>query len=96
MYDVQTEYESYQTNDRSWRRRFVGYKYNHKMKVEFSADNEKLGQVLYAIAHCNITPEFNIEYTVADPEAAKDELLKKAVEDSMHKAEVLASSAIRN
>lgn len=93
LYDVQTVYESYQTNDRSWRKRFVGYKYNHKMKFEFPADNEKLGQVLFAIAHCNTTPEFNIEYTVADPEAAKDELLKNAIEDSMHKAYVLANVA---
>lgn len=92
-YEVQTTYESYQARDRSWKRRFSGYKYSHKMKIEFPADNEKLGQVLYAIAHCGTNPEFNIEYTVADPEAAKDELLRKAIEDSKHKAQVLADAA---
>lgn len=74
-YSIQTTYESFQTRDRSWRRRFVGYKYNHKLKLEFAVDSEKLGQVLYAIAHCNTKPEFSIEYTVANPEAAKDALL---------------------
>ena len=55
------------------------------MKLEFALDNEKLGQVLYAIAHCNTKPEFSIEYTVSDPETAKDELLKNAISDSKHK-----------
>ena len=92
-YSIQTTYESYQTGDRSWRRRFVGYEYNHKLKLEFALDNEKLGQVLYAIAHCNTKPEFSIEYTVADPEIAKDELLKNAISDSKHKAELLAEAS---
>lgn len=37
-----------------------------------------------------ITPEISIEYTVSDPEKYKDELLKNAIEDSKHKAQVLA------
>jgi len=92
-YEVQPGYENYQTWDRAWRKRFTGYEYIHRMKIEIPADNEKLGQVLYVIAHCGTEPEFNIEYTVSDPEAAKDELLRKAIEDSKHKAQILADSA---
>ena len=40
-----------------------------------------------------ITPEISIEYTVSDPEKHKDKLLKNAIEDSKHKAEVLANAA---
>ena len=40
-----------------------------------------------------ITPEISIEYTVNDPEKYKDELLKNAIEDSKHKAKVLAHAA---
>ncbi len=40
-----------------------------------------------------ITPEISIEYTVSDPEKYKDELLKNAIEDSKHKAKVLAHAA---
>ena len=93
LFNINTEYESYQDRDKSWKRRFKGYKYTHRMKLEFPADNKRLGKILYALAHCPVSPEFSIEYTVADPEAAKNELLGKAVKDSMQKASVLAEAS---
>lgn len=92
-FNINTEYESYQDRDKSWKRRFKGYKYMHRMKLEFPADNKQLGKILYALAHCPVSPEFFIEYTVADPEAAKNELLGEAIKDSMAKANVLATAA---
>ena len=42
----------------------------------------------------NVTAlEFSIEYTVSNPEAAKNKLLGEAVKDSMSKAGVLAAAA---
>ena len=93
LFNINTEYESYQDRDKSWKRRFKGYKYTHRMKLEFPAENKRLGKILYALAHCPVSPEFSIEYTVADPEAAKNELLGKAVKDSMQKASVLAEAS---
>lgn len=49
--------------------------------------------MLYALAHCPLSPEFSIEYTVSDPEASKNELLGKAVKDSLKKASVLAEAS---
>ena len=46
-----------------------------------------------ALAHCPVSPEFSIEYTVSNPEAAKNKLLGEAVKDSMSKAGVLAAAA---
>ncbi len=92
-FNVDTEYESYQDRDKSWKRRFKGYNYNHHMKIEFAADNKRLGQVLYALAHSSLRPEFSIEYTVADVEKCKNELLHKAIEDSIQKAQVLTTAA---
>ena len=46
-----------------------------------------------ALAHCAVSPEFSIEYTVSNPEAAKNKLLGEAVKDSMSKAGVLAAAA---
>ena len=92
-FNVDTEYESYQAKDRSWKSRFLGYKYTHRMKIEFPADNERLGKVLGALGRCPGEPEFTIQYTVSDPESAKNELLAKAVEDSKAKADVLSSAA---
>lgn len=36
-FNIDTEYESYQARDKSWKRRFKGYKYVHRMKLEFPA-----------------------------------------------------------
>ena len=91
-FSVETEYESYNT-DGTYRRRFVGYKFNHLMKVEFLSDNELLGRILYALAKSPIKPEFRLSYTVSDPEAAKNKLLCKAIIDAQEKAAVLTQAA---
>ncbi len=61
--------------------------------MDFESDNEKLGKVVYALAHSDIRPEFRISYTVKDQEAAKKELLGKAVQDAKEKAVVLADAS---
>lgn len=91
-FNVETEYESYKEHG-TYKQRFVGYKYHHLMKVEFESDNERLGKVLYALAHCPVKPEFRLSYTVKDPEAAKNELLGKAIADANEKSTVLTTAA---
>ena len=80
-FDIDTEYGNYQTKDKSWRRRFVGYKYSHRMKIEFAADNDRLGRVLGALASIRAQSEFSIVYTVSDPEEAKNKVLAAAVDN---------------
>lgn len=92
-FNVDTVYESYQDRDKSWKRRFEGYKFVHRMKIEFEVDNSVLGKVLYALAHASVKPEISIEYTVSNPERCKNELLGKAVKDSKEKAVVLSGAA---
>ena len=91
-FGVDTEYESYKDED-VYKRRFVGYRFRHLMKVEFDFDNERLGRILYALAHCPVKPEVRLSYTVKDPETAKNELLSKAVTDAKEKAAVLTRAA---
>ncbi len=91
-FGVDTHYEDYKENNNQWNKKFVGYKYNHYMKIEFPIDNKKLGQVVYELAHCHVKPEFNIHYTVKDQEAVKNELLSKAVLDSKVKAQILTEA----
>ena len=91
-FNVDTEYESYQERNQ-WKQRFVGYKYDHVMKIDFDSDNDRLGRILYALAHSLVQPELRISYTVKDTEAAKNLLLGKAVEDGKAKAVVLANAA---
>lgn len=91
-FNVDTEYEPYKEND-AYKQRLVGYKFRHLMKVEFESDHDRLGRVLYALAHCPVKPEFRISYTVKDQEAAKNELLGRAVTDAKEKAAVLTQAA---
>ena len=92
-FHVSAEYDSYQDRDKSWKKRFEGYKFSHRMKVEFPADNKRLGQILYALGHAAVRPEIQIEYTVADTEKCKNELLADAVADCLKKADVLTRAA---
>jgi len=91
-FSVDSEYESYKDKG-AYKQRFVGYKFRHLMKVEFISDNGRLGKVLYALANCPVKPEFRLSYTVSDPEAAKNELLGKAITDAKEKAAALTQAA---
>lgn len=92
-FNVTPEYESYRDRNNDYQRKFIGYRFKHSLKVVFDADNALLGKVLTALAASAVCPEFEIAYTVKNPEAAKNELLSKAVADSQAKAKVLADAA---
>lgn len=91
-FNVDTEYESYRDRNNDYTQKFVGYRFNHILKVEFESDNDRLGKILFALANCKANPEFRISYTVKDPEAAKNLLLGKAVTDAKEKAVVLTQA----
>ena len=93
QFSVDTLYESYQDEHNVYRNRFVGYQFQHILKLEFPSDNELLGRTLYALAHCAVMPEFHIAYALSDPEAAKNALLEQAVRDARAKAETLTAAA---
>lgn len=91
-FDINAQYQRYKVGD-EYRQQFQGYRFEHIVKVEFDADNDRLGKVLYALAHSEVNPEIQISYTVKDREAAKNELLGKAVQDAKAKAAVLTQGA---
>ena len=90
--NVDPEYEGYQ-EDGVYKQRFIGYRFHHRMKIEFPSDNDRLGRILFALSKSKIQPEFQISYTVKDPEKAKNELLSKAVQDAKEKAKTLTEAA---
>ncbi|WP_202982427.1 SIMPL domain-containing protein [Sharpea azabuensis] len=91
-FNVDTEYKNYSEHD-TYKRIFVGYSYRQVLKIEFDSDNKLLGKILYALANSPLHPEFRISYTVKDPEAAKNRLLSKAMQDAKKKALVLSQAA---
>lgn len=92
-FSIQSEYESYRDKNDNYKRRFVGYKFEHHTEIKFPNDNEQLGRTLYELSHCPVEVEFSICYTVSNPEDVRNELLRKAVKDSRVKAEILTESA---
>ena len=90
-FNIDAEYESFREKG-EWKQRFKGYQFLHSVRLQFPSDNERLGRILYALANSRLSPEFRISYTVADPEAARNELLGKAVADSKAKAAVLTEA----
>jgi uncharacterized protein YggE len=58
-----------------------------------SAENERLGEVLTALANASVCPMLQLSYTVKDPETAKKALLTAAVADAKEKAQLLAEAS---
>lgn len=92
-WNVEPSFEYYideKTNEN--KRRLVGYKYTHGYCIEFDIDNEVLSRLLTNVIDSDLEPEIFINYIVSDPEKYKDELIIKSIQDSKHKAEVIAQA----
>jgi len=91
-FDVNEESESYQEK-KVWKRRFLGYSYTHRLKLEFPLDHSLLSRILMHLGLNEMEPEIDIEYIVKDPNPVKNQLLAKAIQDSKQKAEILANES---
>lgn len=92
FFNVDAQYENYKERG-AYKRRLVGYQYQHQMQVAFDSDNARLGKILYALARCPSKPEFQLSYTVKDPEVVRDELLSRTVADAARRAAVMTRAA---
>jgi uncharacterized protein YggE len=94
-FNVQTEYRSERDSNGNYKRIFEGFKCCHNLKLEFDFDSNRLSETLTALAGCPSHPEFEIAFTVKDPTAVSEELLREATVNAKKKAEILcdASSA---
>lgn len=92
-FSIDSEYESYRDHNDNYRRRFIGYKFHHRTEIQFPNDNKLLGRILYELSVCSVKVEFSIDYTVKDKDAVKREVLKRAVENSRLKAEIMTAAA---
>ena len=93
-FNIGTDYENYQTEERVWKRRFVGYSLNHGLSFVFDYDMKLLNKVINALSTCDkADPSFNIGFTVKDKESASDRLIQKAIKDAQRKALSIAQAA---
>ena len=91
-FHVNAEYEGYEEAG-VWKQRFTGYRFDHMLKVSFDSENERLGEVLTALANSAVSPMLQLSFTVKDPETAKKALLFQAVADAREKALLLAEAS---
>jgi len=92
-YNVNTRYDNQRDKDGNWHNIFKGYAVSHSLKLEFDFDSKRLGEALNAIASCEAKPQFSIAFTVKDPTAISEEMLRSAAENARRKAEVLCSAS---
>jgi len=95
FFNIDTEYESYRDKKNNQKSRFIGYKCNHMLELEFNYDNnlELLNKALQAIVSSDAHPRFGIIFSVKDKETMKRKMLQKAIIDSTEKARVLAEAS---
>lgn len=92
-FDVSTRYD-YRHDDKGNNTRvFLGYACTQNLRLTLAFDAARLSETLAAIASCTADPELNIRFTVADPSAVSDALLRSAADSARQKAEVLAAAS---
>lgn len=92
-FNVRTKYRSVKDGTGGYRSIFDGYEVSHSLKLLFDFDTQMLSQTLSVIAGCHVDPELNIGFTVKDPSALNEEMLRSATENARRKAEALCESA---
>lgn len=93
QFDVKTEYKYVSDKNGHSERVFVGYQCLYKLKLSFDFDQERLSDVLSAMANSGASPELNISFTVKHPEQVSAELLANAAENAREKAEILCRAS---
>ena len=91
-FNVNTEYDSVRDNG-VFRNVFSGYRVDHRLRVEFPFDKDRLSGVLSAVTACAADPEINVSFTVKDRESRRAELLKLAASEARRDAETLAEAS---
>ena len=90
---VRTEYEHEKDASGSYRRVFSGFACSHRLKVEFDFDARRLAQTLCTVSKSLAQPELSISFTVKDPSAVNEELLRSATANARAKAAVLCEAS---
>lgn len=87
---VNKHYENYRDEKNIYQNKFTGYEVQHQLSVCCDYNTDMLEKIINSLSECEANPEFNIRFTVKNPEKAKKELLKKITSDAHMKAKLLA------
>lgn len=76
-----------------WQQVQSGYCCTHRMYLELALDLGLLSQVLTAVSGCDACPVCRIRFTLRDPRAAEELLLRDAAANARERAEILANAS---
>lgn len=92
-FNIATNYENYKDSNGNYKKRFLGYKYSHNMKLSFKLNNKKVTEVLTSLNKIKGHSEFYLNYKIEDTQMIKNKLLAKTIKDTKNKAKILATAS---
>lgn len=90
---IDTEYIYPESKNGVQQRQFAGYRYIHKLHLEFQNDNEFLGKVLESLSNSKMNPDFSIQFKLKDQTQIQRIMLEEAVRDARDKALILTKAS---
>ena len=92
-FNVRADYSHENDGSGRWSQIFKGYAVSHSLKLEFDLDMKRLSDALNAASGCLSHPQLSIAFTVKDPTAINEELLRSAAANARRKAEILCEAS---
>lgn len=92
-FDVRAVYASVKDRHQNYTSVFDGYECSHELKLTFDFDTANLSAALAAIAKSSVNPKFYIDFTVKNPAAVNELVLKDATANARKKAEILCAAS---
>lgn len=92
-YSVRTEYKSVRDENGNYSQEFDGYACRYTLKLGLDFNTERLGKALSALTSVDPKPEVSIDFTVKDPSAVSEKLLRSAAENARAKAQILCDAS---
>lgn len=77
-FNVRTDYTQVQDDKGIFQNVFTGYVVSHALKLAFDFDPGRLSKTLGTMTTCLTDPQLSIEFTVKDPAAINEEMLRSA------------------
>lgn len=93
QYRIERTSESYQDANKNHRSRFVGYTTRQAMTLRFDLDLDLLNKVLTLLGTCEIDTDFQIRFTLKDPQALQEEILRSAALRAKRQATILVETS---
>ena len=89
---VRTEYRGVDENGR-YRQEFDGYVCSHTLRLDFDLTPERLSETLTALSRCAAKPSLSVGFSVKDPTAVSEAILRDAAANARRRAALLCEAS---